>query len=87
MQSAWILKTIHTEIKSGCVDKFHKLHEAGVVLFHMDIVGWTDMTKSIVAFVTDLHMHLKIDWKVCGSGCGPIWVNILRFYGKDWGKL
>jgi len=41
------------------------------------------MTKSTVAVVTDLHIHLKIDQKVCGSGCGPIWVTILRLYGKD----
>jgi hypothetical protein len=41
------------------------------------------MTKSTVAFVTDLHMLIKIDRKVCGSGCGPIWDAILWLYGKE----
>jgi len=41
------------------------------------------MTKSTVAVVSDLHIHLKIDQKVYGSGCGPIWDTILRLHGKN----
>lgn len=37
-QSASITKTNLAEIKSGSVDKFHKLHAAGAVLFHVDIL-------------------------------------------------
>jgi len=37
-ESASIIKTTLAEIKSECVDKFHKSHAVGVVLFHVDIL-------------------------------------------------
>jgi hypothetical protein len=37
-QSVSIIKTNLAEIKSGSVDKFHKPHTVGVVLFHVDIL-------------------------------------------------
>ena len=73
-QSAWIIKANLAEIKSGSVDKFHKPHAVGVMLFHVDILTdgqtWKSQQLLLYLICTSPKNRSQSMWKWLWSNLG-----------------